>query len=62
VQLDRLHAARASLARDLEALGLPTTRFRVVEQHRPLRRRHDGKIRVNGEHPARGREREHERR
>ena len=39
MKLDRLDAAGASLARDMEALGLPPTRFRVVEQHRPLRRR-----------------------
>ena len=42
MQLDRLDAASASLARDLEALRLPAARLRVVEQHRPLRRRRGG--------------------
>ena len=60
VQLDRLHATSACLARDLEALCLAAARFRVIEQHRPLRRHRDWEPRVDGEHGARGREREHQ--
>jgi hypothetical protein len=59
VQLDRLYAARASLACDLEALRLPATRFRVVEQHRPLRRRRGGEPHLDRERAPRGRDREH---
>ena len=62
MQLDRLHPASASLARDLKALCLPAARFRVIEQHGPLRRSRNRQLRVDGEHPPRGCQREHERR
>jgi PAS domain S-box-containing protein len=39
VQLDRLDAAIAGFIGDVETLGLPATRLRVIEQHRPLQRR-----------------------
>ncbi len=60
MQLHRLDATRACLARDLEALRFPAARFRVVEQHRPLRRRRDRQRGVDGEHPPRSCEREHD--